>query len=133
MYLFDTNIFLEILLDQSEAGACEAAVSVLNEDSPCWVTSFSLHAIEAILSSRGFEEELQTFLEKVMGSAFISRYDTTTEEEAKINLLSRTLKLDFDDALQYYVAKKEKLTLVTLDRDFDKISDVKILRPQDLT
>jgi predicted nucleic acid-binding protein len=34
--------------------------------------------------------------------------------------------LDFDDANQYYIAKKFKAEIITFDRDFKVIRDVKV-------
>ena len=132
MYLFDTNIFLEILLDQKQTLSCRKALAALDSDSPGWITGFSLHAIEAILGRNlRYRIPLERFLRNLSENQLLHRYDTTTEEEGEIASSMPRLKLDFDDALQYYVARKERLTLVTLDRDFDKISDVKILKPYD--
>ncbi len=61
---------------------------------------------------------------------FLDRYCTTTEEESKICRIASELKLDFDDALQYFVARSKRLTLVTFDRDFLKVKGIKILFPQ---
>lgn len=134
MYLFDTNIFLEILLGQERAAVCERALGSLNEEKTCWVTSFSLHSIEAILSSRdGCEDVLQKFLRDFIGrSGLVHRYETTTEEEWQISELLKRVELDFDDTVQYYVARKKNLALVTLDRDFQKIRDIKVISPEDL-
>ena len=38
------------------------------------------------------------------------------------------MNLDFDDAYQYSVAKYYGLKIVTMDRDFEKIKDLEILK-----
>ncbi|MFO8132774.1 MAG: PIN domain-containing protein [Thermoplasmatota archaeon] len=35
--------------------------------------------------------------------------------------------LDFDDAYQYMVAQTNNLHIVTMDRDFERVSDVKVV------
>lgn len=75
---------------------------------------------------------LEDFLQKVMGSPLINRYDTTTKEEAEINTMTRKVGLDFDDTVQLYVARKMGLTLVTLDRDFKKITNVPVVSPEEI-
>ncbi len=129
MYLLDTNIFLEILLDQRKSESCQKAIQNLREDTPGWITSFSLHAIEAILWRYQRAKILEGFLEFVKNHPFLFCYATTVEEELEVNRIASRVGLDFDDALQYYVAKKKHWTLVTLDKDFDKIKDVQILVP----
>jgi predicted nucleic acid-binding protein len=129
VYLLDTNIFLEILLDQQKSEFCQKAIENLREDTPGWITSFSLHAIEAILWKYQRAKILEDFLEFVKNHPFLFCYATTVEEELEINRIAPRVGLDFDDALQYYVAKKKGCTLVTLDKDFEKIKDVRIMTP----
>lgn len=133
MYLFDTNIFLEILLDQEKAGLCRASLEGVNEQRRGWVTSFSLHAIEVILERAGRLEIVRRFLTDLSQDRLFSRYETTTEEELEIARLAPKLSLDFDDTLQYYVAKKRNLSLVTLDRDFRRIKDIPVLAPGEVS
>lgn len=40
---------------------------------------------------------------------------------------NKKFNLDFDDAFQYGVAKENGLTIVTLDSDFKKVKDIKII------
>lgn len=132
MYLFDTNVFLEILLKQSRASACQHALASLNAERLGWVTSFSLHAIAAILSGARAHTILVDFLHSVRESPYLRCYATTIEEELTIARLLLHLHLDFDDALQYFVARHQKLTLVTLDRDFRGIKDIRVCDPGEM-
>ena len=129
MYLYDTNIFLEILFGQNASTRAKQTLNLMSQEHRGWVTSFSLHAIEAILGSRGRFTIIEEFLDFVEMHPFLERYSTTTEEEARICKMAPALKLDFDDALQYYVAKTQRLTLVSFDKDFSKTKGIKILVP----
>ncbi len=133
MYLFDTNIFLEVLLGQEQAAVCEEALNSIHIDAPGWVTAFSVHAIEAVLGQNQKRQKiLEGFLEYLEQEECLSRYETTLEEERKIFSLVGIHSLDFDDALQYFVAKKLDLSLVTLDKDFQKVIGIHVLAPGDL-
>lgn len=132
MYLFDTNIFLEILLGQNNSGVCQSALARLNSDRQGWVTSFSLHAIEAIIGGGKKSKILRTFLEFIDEAPHLYLYTTSLKEEIAVSALLSTLRLDYDDTLQYYVAKKKGLTLVTLNHDFDIIKDIPVSSPQSL-
>ncbi|MFM8269853.1 MAG: type II toxin-antitoxin system VapC family toxin [Pseudomonadota bacterium] len=130
MYLFDSNIFLEILLGQSSAHQARDVLEKMTEKQRGCVTSFSLHAIEAIIGAKQSRLGiLADFLSFVISHPFLDPYYTTSEEELEVAKLAKRLKLDFDDALQYFVAKKEKYTLVTFDRDFLKVKGIKVLFP----
>lgn len=132
MYLFDTNIFLEILLNQEEAQSCQTALTKTSQIQSGWLTTFSLHAIEAIVSRTKQYKVLEEFLSALDLHPHLFCYATTIEEELEAAHLAPSLRLDFDDALQYYVAHKKKLTLVTLDRDFSKLHDIQVCSPRDL-
>lgn len=137
MFLFDTNIFLEYLLGQSKANICEKALTLVSKEREGWVTSFSLHAIEAILSSKNKDKALINFLEFFDEHPYFYCYTTTLNEEIEIaKMTKKTMmqkSLDFDDSLQYYVAKKQSLILVTLDKDFKNIKgDVVVATPADI-
>ena len=129
MYVYDTNIFLEILLGQSNAQVSQDALALMNEDRAGIVSSFSLHAIEAIVSGAGKPIVLQEFLEFVDTHPFLNRYATTFDEELEIAKLSSRIGLDFDDALQYHVAQKLGFTLITFDKHFKKTPGIKVIFP----
>ena len=131
MYLFDTNIFLEYLLEQEQADACGKALAKVGPQTQGWLTSFSLHAIEALHRPKQYNR-LENFLDFLIESPFFHIYQSSPSEERDVVKLSKRLSLDFDDALQVWVARHKKLILVTLDKDFTKIKDPKILSPHDL-
>ena len=83
MYLFDSNIFLEILLQQERADAAQKALEEMSSDRPGVVTGFALHAIEVISTRAGEFEVLSKFMQFLRNYPFLKRYDTTTEEERK--------------------------------------------------
>lgn len=67
MYLIDTNIFLEILLDQDNANKCLKFFEKINRQNQiCLVTSYTLHSIETILSRMGRLTILTNFLKDII-------------------------------------------------------------------
>jgi predicted nucleic acid-binding protein len=133
LYLLDTNIFLEVLLDQEKAAACRNVIETLSEGRPGWVTSFSRHAIEAIMGRKKSNgKTVEIFLSFLDEHPYLFSYTTTLQEEFEIAKSLPKTPLDFDDALQYYVAKKKNLSLVTLDRDFTVVKDIPVIAPEDI-
>lgn len=129
MYLYDTNIFLEILLGQQKADSALRAIEAMSERKRGWVTSFSVHAIEAILGGTRRFELILDFLDFVETHPYLDRYSTSSLEEREIAETARQLNLDYDDALQFYVARTRGLALVTFDLHFRKTKGAKILFP----
>ncbi len=131
-YLFDTNIFLEFLLDQERADEAETLLRQLGEGKiNAFIATFTLHSIEVILFSSGQIDLLISFIEQLSNFKGLTIYPTNLEEEYEIAQLTKKLKLDFDDSLHYYVAKKLNLQLVSFDRHFDKV-DIARKEPKDI-
>ena len=123
MVLVDTNIFLEILLGQKKKDVCKKFLS--DNISDLQITDFSLHSIGVILFRFGKEEIFRKFVEDIMPN--FELLSLPADMYADVVEAKGNLNLDFDDAYQYAVAKYYKLEIVTMDQDFRKIKDVKII------
>ncbi|MBO3840394.1 MAG: PIN domain-containing protein [Thermoproteota archaeon] len=120
MFLIDTNIFLELFLNREKADECESFLEkVSSGDLEAVVTRFSIHAIEVILNN---PKLILIFLRNIENSLGLTVYDTSMDEEMAVSMIMEEKKLDFDDALQYYVAKKLGVeAIVSFDKHFDKL------------
>ncbi len=127
MHLIDTNIFLELLLDQKKKKiAAEIVYRIEQGEINAIVSGFCLHSIEFILSIRKKHEILREFLRVLNDLPNISVYHTMLEEDLEILDIVDQTALDFDDANQYYVAKKFNAEIITFDSDFKVIDDLKV-------
>ena len=130
MYLIDTNVFLEILLEQEKSKECEALISRAIISNDFHVSSFTLHSIEVIMLRNNKINELIAFLSDINESRII-RIETNTEDELNTLRTMKKFKLDFDDSLQVYICEKQNLKIISFDKHFDKTS-IKRLEPKDL-
>lgn len=130
MILLDTNIFLELLLDQKRAAECENLLQLVSKGgAEAVATHFAVHAVEAAL---GDSASLVAFLRNLEHSVGLYVYDTNLADEMAIAMISRKMGLDFDDALQYYVAKKLGVdAIASFDEHFDKL-DIRRVEPRDI-
>jgi len=64
MYLVDTNIFLEILLEQEKKEKCKKFLNE-NIESLC-ISDFSLHSIGVILFRNNKEEVFKNFVDDII-------------------------------------------------------------------
>ncbi len=128
MYLVDTNIFLELFLDQEKKDkAGEIFKKIENKEIKAVLSGFALHTIEYVLSLKNRTDILRDFLFSISSFENLSVYFTSVEEDLEIINISEKLKLDFDDANQYFVAKKFGAGIITFDKDFKKIKDLEII------
>ena len=117
MYLVATNIFLEILLEQKRTAECESLFEKLQEgELTAFVSSFTMHSIEVIMERTGRNDLLLEFLEDVDSAKGLKRLDTSTLDELEALQISKTLNLDFDDAIQYFISKSHNMKIISFDR-----------------
>ena len=132
MYLIDTNIFLEILLEQEKAEDCSLFLQKVRKGNiKAVVSTFSIHSISVILSSLGKFTELEEFLSDIEYFKGLSIFNTTITQEIEITKLAQKEKLDFDDALHFWIAKNFNLKIVSFDKHFDKLR-IKKVEPSEI-
>ncbi len=119
MYLIDTNVFLEILLDQAKKETCKAFLSQHAEH--VHLSDFSLHSIGVVLFRHKRDDVFKEFARDVLANVEIvtlskAAYETLPDEAVRT-------RLDFDDVYQFLVAKQRQLVIITMDRDFQNVQD----------
>lgn len=117
VYLLDTNILLELLLDQERADEAERLLRSL---SSAYLSDFALFSVGIILLNRGRSDLFLQACEDLFlrGGCALLRLEVS-DMPAVIKAI-RQFKLDFDDAYQYTAAEKFNLTIVSFDSDFDR-------------
>ena len=128
MILIDTNIFLEMLLGRSKAEQCKTLLDMISEGrAESAVTHFSIHSVETVMRKKA--GVLTSFLRALDQTVGLYVFDTTLADEVSASILTGTTKLDLDDAIQYYAAKKlGAAAIVSFDQDFDDL-DIPRLEP----
>ena len=115
--LIDTNIFLELLLEQAKAREARNLLEKTHMHQ-LFVSDYALHSIGLILLRRRQAETFRQFLVDVRIATTIVSLGLV-ELEAVIDA-STSFNLDFDDAYQYVAAEKLDLSIVSFDADFDR-------------
>jgi predicted nucleic acid-binding protein len=123
MYLLDTNIFLEILLDQEKSSECKKFL--LSNENQIFISDFSLHSIGVILFRYKKTKVFNSFLEDVISKIRVLNLPTS-EYKQMVSSINK-LKMDFDDLYQYQIAKYFELKVVTMDSDFKQIKDLEVI------
>ncbi len=119
MFLLDTNIWLELLLNQERADEVRKLLEA-REAPDLAITEFSLYSIGLILTRLKKDGAFANFLaETVEGfGVVVIRLDIAGLNE--VLAVRRKFQLDFDDAYQYAAAAQYGLTLLSFDHDFDR-------------
>ncbi len=131
MKLFlDTNIFLEVILEQEKAEDSKSLLSKA-EDHDFFISDFSLHSIGLLLFYRKQHDVFQQFLKDIFIDAGMLLISLSVEDMERVVSVSQKFKLDFDDAYQYVVAEKYGLIIVSFDSDFDR-TEIGRKRPEEI-
>ncbi len=119
MYLVDTNIWLERLLDQEQSAEVEQFLSLISTDQ-LLMSDFTLHSISVILDRLGQYVALLQFIDDVLVEGKISVRSVHPVNLHRVVDVIKKFGIDFDDAYQYVVARQANAIIVSFDKDFDK-------------
>jgi len=126
VYLLDTNIFLELLLDQKESESVRALLSSQTPDELS-TSDLAFHSIGIILYQKNAPHLFSDFVRDLFGEGGIAIFVLGSEDMERLEQVATTFNLDFDDAYQYVVAEKFGLTLVSFDTDFDRTDRKRVI------
>lgn len=118
MYLVDTNVFLEALLEQEQVDTVKQLFQEVDFNL-MYVSDLSLHSIGIILFGLGKHDLFVEFLDDMIVDGIEILSVKITDLKA-LNEIAQNFQLDFDDAYQYQLANQNDLKLISFDRDFDK-------------
>lgn len=119
MYLLDTNVFLEILLQRENSEAAKH-IFISNSPTDLFITDFSLHSIGVFLFQRNKHDIYEHFVKDIVIKTEIGVIGLDPEDVPILARVSKRFNLDFDDAYQYAVAEIHGLEIMSFDADFDR-------------
>jgi len=129
MYLVDTNIWLEILLEQKKSWEATLFFERVETEN-IHITEFSVYSIGIILSKYKKTDVLRNFLFDLIYESAIDVIRLKDDDHFKIIEAMENYSLDFDDAYQYVAAKKMNLIMISFDSDFNKTPEKRVLPGQ---
>ncbi len=119
MYLVDTNIWLERLLDQTKSEEVGNFLARISSER-LFITDFAFHSIGVVLSRLNKNKALLRFVRDAFVQGAVSLIRLKPEDMKKMTKVMQQFNLDFDDAYQYVAAEKYGLIIVSFDSDFDR-------------
>lgn len=137
MYLVDTNIWLERLLDQERSAEAGRFLDRIPTDQ-LLMTDFTLHSIGVILDRLERREVLLQFVDDVFLEGRVDLVSVPPEAMHRVVAVMEQFGLDFDDVYQYVAAERAEAMIVSFDGDFDRAgrkrqTPAEILRERDAT
>lgn len=129
MYLVDTNIWLELLLDQERREEVKSFFQKIDANA-IHITEFSMYSIGIILSRYGKIAVFRDFIADLIFESQVEIIRLEGEDYYKIVEAIDAYSLDFDDAYQYAAARKMDLKLVSFDKDFNRTPELRLLPGQ---
>jgi predicted nucleic acid-binding protein len=118
-FLVDTNVFLEILLNQPGRAKCEQFLQ--QNTGALAIADFSLHSIGVIALRRQQAGLFADFLSDSLPNLELLHLDRIGYPA--VARAAQLFDLDFDDAYQFTVAKAHGLVIVTQDQHFARVKN----------
>ena len=119
MYLIDSNIILELLLDRGKSGEVERFLQKIHQEE-LFITEFSFYSIGIYLIQRKMSNVFMEMVQDLFINGEVQQIRLRPEDMDALVKASNEFSLDFDDAYQYVASEKYNLTIVSLDADFDR-------------
>jgi uncharacterized protein len=119
MYLVDTNIWLERLLEQTRADEVGLFLDRIPSDQ-LYITDFAFHSIGVILTRLKRKAVLLDFVEDVFMNGAVNVVSVKAKDIHSLVDAIEKYNLDFDDAYQYVAAEQSNLIIVSFDSDLDR-------------
>jgi predicted nucleic acid-binding protein len=119
MYLLDTNIWLERLLDQDRADEVRQLLDKVPSDQ-LLISDFSFHSVGVILHRLKRQAALLAFVEDLFVEGAVGIVSLHPTDMERLVEVARDFRLDFDDAYQYVLVEGYDVPLVSFDHDFDR-------------
>lgn len=118
MFLLDTNIFLEALLEQKKAKSVRLFFE-RTDFAVMSMTDLTLHSIGIILFRLKAHSLFSSFLNDMVvdGVHLVSLGPEDLKGMAEV---AQRFHLDFDDAYQYRAADLHNLQIISFNKDFDR-------------
>lgn len=134
-FLVDANIFLEVELGQRKADPCEKVLRKFHRgELEGMVVDFAIDTIVITMENYGKKwSEIKTFLSSLLGYKGLLIYFSTLLDRIMATNYMKNFGLDFDDALALRAMKQNGIeNIISYDKDFDTVSDVKRILPESL-
>jgi len=119
-YLVDTNIFVEILLQQTKEADCINFVTSNFHDIA--ISQYSIHSIALICYRKKNITLFTTFVNDIIDNIEVITLNNAALKDIENIILQ--YRLDYDDAYQLKAAQLNNFELVTMDQDFSKVSSI---------
>ena len=134
-YLLDANVFLEVELEQEKADVCEKVLRKFHRGHiEGMLADFAIDTIVIVMENYGKKwSEIKTFLSSLLGYKGLYIHFSTLLDRIIATNYMKNFGLDFDDALALRAMKENGIVnIISYDKDFDTISDIKRILPESL-
>ncbi len=119
MYLVDSNVWLELLLNQERAEEVRDFFGTM-EPNLLALTDFTLYSLGIILTRLGKDQAFSDFTVDTLERGEVTSLRLNIADMRDLLAVGQQFRLDFDDAYQYLAAEKHGFVLVSFDSDFDR-------------
>ena len=100
MYLVDTNVWVERLLDQERSEEVGRFLDQISSEI-LYISDFAFHSLGVIMTNLHREKELLQFVKDAFLDGAVTLVHLGVEDTERVVQVREQFDLDFDDAYQY--------------------------------
>ena len=135
MFFVDVNVFVELQLNQKRSDESEVFLAkVRNGEINCMISDFLFYVIVITIENKS--EEIVEGIKKItetLGYKGLTFYRPSVSDFQKTQKFMKKYSLDFDDGLVVACMVENNIdTLVSFDKDFDDVKEIKRVEPKDV-
>jgi len=119
MYLVDTNIWLERLLDQARSEDVHRFLDSTPSEV-LFLSDFSFHSIGVVMIRLDRRDQFLRFVQDLFLEGGVGLVRLLAKDMRRLVQVAEQFRLDFDDAYLCVAAETHDLTLISFDSDFDR-------------
>ncbi len=126
--LIDTNIFLEVQLNQERAAQATKILEAISVNKvKGFITDYTIDSVIIIMENYDKSpDEIKRFLLSLLGYKGLEFYHLSIYDKIEATEHMKLLNLDFDDACMFQAMNVLKVDqIASFDTDFDKIPEIK--------
>ena len=130
--IIDSNIFLEVTLNQEKADRCKIFLrKILTGENIAYLSNFSIDSIVfSMIRNRIDQKQIEIFLNSLLRYKGLKIYLIKIKDRVNSLKLIEKYDIDYEDALILQSAiSTNSEEIISFDKHFDKVKEIKRVEP----
>jgi predicted nucleic acid-binding protein len=130
IYLLDSDVMLHYFENKEHTKSVENLFDKINRGQfKAIISNEAIQAVKEAFLLKNLIEELNRFYESITELSNLSVYYLSVDEEKYIIQIMYKFRINYLQALHYYICKKHNIKLISFNDVYKTIPDIKLIQP----